>query len=223
MVQKDISFDFAACQNYIQELLSKTAVKFTLLQLKQLTTLVEMLNTWNAALNLTSIKDIKKIVLLHIIDSAVLVPKLRDLKNPIHSVADVGTGAGFPGLVLAILCPDLQFTLIDSVGKKISFVRQVTSTLQLSNVELINKRCENIEHEPFDCIVTRAFASLERMVNLCLHLLSTKGYFVAMKARLNEEELQDIPKDVVVKCIAVLQVPSLDAQRNAVILQRAEG
>lgn len=220
MVQKAVSFDFATCQSYLQDLLSQSAVNFTPQQLTQLTTLIEMLNTWNAALNLTSIKEVKQMVLLHIVDSAVLVPVLRNLSIPVHTIADVGTGAGFPGLVLAILCPDWQFTLIDSVGKKLSFVRQVVSKLQLNNVELINKRCEDIKHEPFDCIVSRAFAPLERMVNWCLPLLTTQGRFVAMKANLAAEEIQAIPRTVIIESIVELQVPSLEAKRQAVILQR---
>lgn len=221
MVQKAVPFDFAACQQQLQELLAQTAVSFTSQQLTQLTTLIEMLHTWNTALNLTSIKEVKQMVLLHVVDSAVLVPVLRDLSISVHSVADVGTGAGFPGLVLAILCPDLQLTLIDSVGKKLSFVRQVVSKLQLDNVELINKRCEDIKHKPFDCIVSRAFAPLERMVNWCLPLLTTQGRFVAMKANLATEEIQAIPRTVIIESIAELQVPTLDAKRQAVILQRA--
>ena len=108
MVARVAPFDFDACNQYLEELLTQTAVSYDAEQLNQLTTLIEMLNTWNGALNLTAIKDVRQMVLLHVVDSAVLVPVLRDLMQQgqnIKTVADVGTGAGFPGLVLAILCP----------------------------------------------------------------------------------------------------------------------
>lgn len=221
MANKVRPFDFESCQQYLKELLAQTSVSYSEEQLHVLTTLLEMLNTWNAALNLTAIKDVRQMALLHVVDSAVLVPVLRGLSISVNTVADVGTGAGFPGLVLAILCPDLRFTLIDSVGKKLSFVRQVVTKLQLANVELINKRCEEIEHEPFDCIVSRAFAPLERMVGWCLPLLSDDGRFVAMKANLEQDEIQAIPRAVTIESIVELQVPTLDAKRQAVILRRA--
>lgn len=225
MVAHIAPFDFDACHQYLEELLAQTSVSYDTEQLNQLTTLIEMLNTWNGALNLTAIKEVRQMVLLHVVDSAVLVPVLRDLMQQGHSfksVADVGTGAGFPGLVLAILCPDLHFTLIDSVGKKLSFVRQVVAKLKLSNVDLINKRCEEIKHEPFDCIVSRAFAPLERMVGWCLPLLASEGRFVAMKANLEADEIQAVPITVTIESVVELQVPTLDAKRQAVILRHAE-
>ena len=221
MVARIAPFDFDACHQYLEELLAQTAVSYDAEQLNQLTTLIEMLNTWNGALNLTAIKDVRQMVLLHVVDSAVLVPVLRDLMlqgQNIKTVADVGTGAGFPGLVLAILCPDLHF----SVGKKLSFVRQVVAKLKLSNVDLINKRCEEIKHEPFDCIVSRAFAPLERMVGWCLPLLASEGRFVAMKANLEADEIQAVPITVTIESVVELQVPTLDAKRQAVILRHAE-
>ena len=219
MANKVAPFSFAECQSYMQELFAQTSLNITDEQMNMLTTLVEMLNTWNAALNLTAIKEVKQMVQLHILDSAVVSPVVSSL-NEVKSVADVGTGAGFPGLVLAILHPELNFTLIDSVGKKLSFVRQVVAKLKLNNVELINKRCEEIDHEPFDCIVSRAFAPIERMVSWCLPLLKDDGRFVAMKANLEEDELNDIPNTVTIERIEELHVPKLDAKRQAVVLKK---
>ncbi len=227
-------FDFAACSTYMDSLLKQTHVTYSAEQLTALTTLIEQLHTWNGALNLTAIKDVKQMVLLHVVDSAVVSPVLKILPLTVHTVADVGTGAGFPGLVLAILHPEMHFTLIDSVGKKLSFVRQMVAKLHLQNVELINKRCEDISHEPFDCIVSRAFAPLERMVKWCLPLLKADGRFVAMKANLEEEELNDVKalsaitgsnadsavSAVTIDSIVPLQVPTLDATRQVVILKR---
>lgn len=227
--QKVAAFDADACRAYLAQLLAQTELEVSESELSQLTTLIEMLNTWNAALNLTAIKDVKQMVLLHVVDSAVLLPVLKEQLTYVGScgevpqVADVGTGAGFPGLVLAILAPNVHFTLIDSVGKKLSFVRQVVARLDLHNVELINKRCEEIEHEPFDAIVSRAFAPLERMVSWCLPLLKPDGRFVAMKANLEPGEIQAIPETVTIDVTVKLNVPTLDAMRQAVVLKRAEG
>lgn len=218
------SFDFDGMSAYMLSLLEQAKIQVSSEQLQKLTTIVEMLNHWNTALNLTAIKDPKQMVLLHIVDSAVLVPVLNDVveAHQVSNVADVGTGAGFPGLVLAIMRPDLQFTLIDSVGKKLSFVRQVVAKLQLQNVELINKRCEEITDHSFDCIVSRAFAPIERMVSWCLPLLGDSGRFIAMKANLEQDEIQAIPETVKIEHNIQLHVPTLDAVRCAVILKHAE-
>lgn len=227
MAKRPATFNRAECQSYLQSLLAQTKLTVNSEQLEALTTLIEMLNTWNAALNLTAIKDVKQMVLLHVVDSAVLWPVLAQQLNVVRGdevdaqVADVGTGAGFPGLVLAILAPQVHFTLIDSVGKKLSFVRQVVAKLGLRNVELINKRCEEIEHEPFDVIVSRAFAPLERMVDWCLPLLRPEGRFVAMKANLEPSEIEAVPATVTIEAMVKLDVPSLDAMRQAVVLKRA--
>lgn len=211
----------------IQTNLDKAGIEYSAEQLNSLATVIDMLKEWSKSLNLTAISSVHDLVILHIIDSAVIVPvvhaELLKLKpnGDNYIVADVGTGAGFPGLVLAIMLPHVKFTLIDSVGKKLSFVRMVVAKLGLKNVELINKRCESIKHEPFDVIVSRAFAPIERMVNWCLPLLSQDGRFVAMKANLSDDEMNAIPKSVEVEQIIKLNVPSLDAVRNAVILKKS--
>lgn len=202
----------------IKELLLKTEVSFDDEKVQKLAALVVLLCKWNKALNLTSIKDPDDMVVLHILDSAVISPLLTG-KN----IADVGTGAGFPGLVLAILNPDKHFTLIDSVAKKLSFVKSASVSLKLENVTLINDRCENINPEiPFDCIVSRAFAPLARMVDWCSHLLDDKGVFIAMKANLEDEEIKELPLFVKIKKIEELKVPTLNAERKAVFIEKAE-
>ena len=212
----------ALCLEDLTKLFAATDLKPSETQLQALSQLLVMLHKWNAALNLTAIKDLHEMTVLHVLDSAVLAPVLTAQLQSCggNKVADVGTGAGFPGLVLAILHPEINFTLIDSIAKKLSFVRQVVSALKLNNVELINKRCESIEHEPFDCIVSRAFAPLERMVNWCLPLLKEDGYFIAMKAHLEPEEIAAVPPTVTITNTIELSVPTLAAKRQAVLLQR---
>lgn len=220
MANKVAPFNFAETKSYLSSLFGQSTVHPTDEQLEKLTIILEMLNTWNAALNLTAIRDVKQMAVLHILDSAVAAPVVSSVEG-VKNVADVGTGAGFPGLVLAVLHPELNFTLIDSVGKKLSFVRQVSARLKLTNVEMINKRCEEIEHEPFDCIVSRAFAPIERMVSWCLPLLKEDGRFVAMKANLEQDELEAIPDTVMIERIEELHVPECDAKRQAVVLKHA--
>ncbi len=181
----------------------------------RLLSLTALLMKWNQSLNLTAIRKESEILRLHIMDSASISPYLIG-----DSIADVGTGAGFPGLVLAALNPERNFTLIDSVSKKLSFVRMAMVELGLKNVILINDRCEKIQNLQFDCIVSRAFAPLERMVSWCLHLLKEDGTFIAMKAKLDKSELNEIPTAVKLLKVETLCVPGVDAQRRAVFLTR---
>ncbi len=193
---------------------SECTVSFDEEKAQKLTELVMLLCKWNQALNLTAIRDPMEMVVLHILDSMSIEPYIFG-KN----VADVGTGPGFPGIVLAILHPEIHFTLIDSVAKKISFVKNAVNTLKLQNVTAVNGRCENLSiDEPFECIVSRAFAPLERIVTWCRGLLARQGRFVAMKGNLSDDERKDLPADAVIEKIAELKVPGLDAKRQAVIV-----
>jgi len=202
--------------NQIRNLMSKTDVECNDEQLEKLAELVVLLCKWNHALNLTAIREPDKIVVLHILDSAVISPLIKDKNN----IADVGTGAGFPGLVLAILNPDKKFTLIDSVAKKLSFVRTAMTTLGLNNVNIINDRCENIVLEDkFECILSRAFAPLCKIVEWCENLISQSGVFICMKANLEDNELNDLPKNAQIESIIDLKVPSLEASRKAVTVK----
>ncbi len=207
----------AELSSYLSRLFGKTALKISASDLKAFTDLIVLLKQWNQSLNLTAIKDPLEMAKLHILDSAVASPLLGDARM----IADVGTGAGFPGLVLAKLNPDKEFTLIDSVGKKLSFVRAAAVKLGLENVKIIHARVEDLKAEPgFEVIISRAFAPLGRMVDWCLPLLSENGRFIALKAHLYEDETADIPPTVKIDRIESLQVPELEAERKAVVLSR---
>ena len=207
-------FDSGYCETRLQELFEPNGARVSPEQLGQLVSLVKLLTDWNTTLNLTAIRDLDDILVLHIMDSAVISPLLRG-----ENIADVGTGAGFPGLVLAILEPGRRFTLIDSVAKKLSFVRTAMVELRIMNVSIVNGRCENLRPEPlFDTVVSRAFAPLDRFVSLCTRLIAPAGLFIAMKANLDESELKDIPKSVKIESIISLKVPGLSAKRQAVLL-----
>lgn len=201
----------------IKNLMKKTEIECSEEQYDKLATLVELLAKWNNALNLTAIREIDKMVVLHILDSAVVSPLISDKGK---NIADVGTGAGFPGLVLAILNPQKHFTLIDSVAKKLSFVRTAMVSLGLKNVTIINDRCENIKVEhKFDCILSRAFAPLCKIIEWCENLIDDNGLFVAMKANLEEGELNELPENAEILENIPLSVPGLDAKRQAVVMR----
>ncbi|MCR5536493.1 MAG: 16S rRNA (guanine(527)-N(7))-methyltransferase RsmG [Succinivibrio sp.] len=201
----------------LSNLFSQTKLNYNEEQIAKLVKLAELLIKWNKKLNLTAITDPMDILILHVMDSAVVSPYVSGQR-----IADLGTGQGFPGLVLAILNEDKRFTLIDSVAKKLAFVRNAIVALEIKNVSIINDRCENIKPaEKFDCIVSRAFAPLDRMLKWSLPLIAENGYFLAMKGDIKEDELKAIPNSVMIKDIVDIKVPNLEAQRKIVILKQA--
>lgn len=212
-------------QEDLRALFAKSTVTADDAAVAKLAQLLVLLQQWNRAVNLTAVKDLHDMAVLHILDSAVISPLIGSLRCkdgavPVN-IADVGTGAGFPGLVLAVLNPDKQFTLIDSVGKKLAFVRAAATALKLANVRIVQGRVEELHFDTgFDLIVSRAFAPLERMVRWCLPLLSERGLFVAMKSHLEDEEVRAVPSEVHIERIEPLSVPTLQALRQAVVLSR---
>ncbi len=185
-------------------------------QIAQLVQYVELLDKWNSAYNLTSVRDPAEMLVKHIMDSVVVAPFLRGSR-----IIDVGTGPGLPGIPLAICRPDLQFTLLDSLGKRIRFLNQVKLQLGLGNVTPLQSRVE--DHQPaegYQQIISRAFASMSDMVHWCQHLPAADGQFLAMKGALVQEEIAALPDFVKVVGNETLQVPSLVGQRYLVILEK---
>lgn len=203
----------------IRELMSRAtlSVKPSEKQIDKMAKLVELLIRWNSALNLTAIKDPLDVVRLHIVDSACIEPYIKG-----KFVADIGTGAGFPGLVLAILHPEMEFTLIDSIAKKISFVRTAVATLEIKNVTPVVQRVENFKQQiKFNCITCRAFAQLDKIVFLCRHILGKDGIIVAMKANVSDDEINSVHGSVEMQVVD-LNVPGINAKRSAVIIKNAD-
>lgn len=173
--------------SFIEEL-KKIGIYVTKDQLEKLDIYYNMLYEWNKKINLTSITEKKEVYLKHFYDSITLV-KIIDLNN-IDSLCDVGTGAGFPGIVLKIIFPNLKVTLIDSLNKRILFLNEVISKLELKGIETIHARMEDYSKknkEKFDCIVTRAVANLSLILEISIVSLKVKGSFIAMKANCDEE------------------------------------
>lgn len=174
-----------------------------------------LLARWNAAYNLSAVRDPAQMVTRHLLDSLATLPYLRGT-----SLADLGSGAGLPGLPLAIARPELAVSLVDSNGKKARFLRAAVRELGLTKVEVIEERVERLEGQ-FDCITARAFASLADMLALGGHLLAPDGRWLALKGRRPDGELAVLPEGFALDAVIPLVVPGLDAARHLVIISRS--
>ena len=200
----------------LNELVAKTELKLSEKQLDQLVQYVLLLDKWNSAYNLTSVRDPAEMLVKHIMDSLVVAPHLHG-----NNIIDVGTGPGLPGIPLAICCPEKNFTLLDSLGKRIRFLNQVKLQLGLTNVTPLQSRVEAHHTDlGYDTGLSRAFASLGDMISWCRHLPATNGQFLAMKGALAQEEIAALPDFVKVVGNIELQVPALIGQRYLLILEK---
>lgn len=185
-------------------------------QAVQLLAYMALLNKWNKAYNLTAVRDPKEMVSRHLLDSLSILP----LVGSGHWL-DVGSGGGMPGVILAVMLPDNQFTLLDSNGKKTRFLTQVKLELKLDNMQVVNSRVEAFSPgQPFDGIVSRAFSSLADFTELTRHLSKPDTQWLAMKGLYPEQELQALAEDFQVQRSVELSVPGSDASRHLLILQR---
>ena len=177
-----------------------------------LLTLVDELEQGNAQFNLTAIRDRPGMLRKHVLDSLSLQPYLRG-----ERLADVGTGAGFPGLPLAIVNPRHRFTLVEATGKKARFVEQTAQRLRVDNVQVVHARAENYRpFELFDTVVARALSSLADFAAYAGHLCAPDGRLLAMKGKRPDEEISDLPKSFRVLAVHRLKVPGLDDERHLV-------
>ena len=191
-------------------------VDYTSLQRDQLLAYLELLISWNKAYNLTAIRDPAQMIALHLLDSLTVLPHVTG-----EHLIDVGTGAGLPGIPLAIMYPDKQFTLLDSNGKKTRFLFQVRCHLGLANATEIQSRVE--QHQPrecYDAVLSRAFTSIADMVDKCHHLLAAQGVFLAMKGKFPQSELSEVAKDYKVETSHTLQVPGVEGERHLIVIGR---
>lgn len=195
----------------LNQLLVKTDIDLTEKQKQQLVDYVGLLAKWNKAYNLTSVRDPQQMLIRHIMDSIVVSGQLNGTK-----FIDVGTGPGLPGVPLAIVRPDSHFVLLDSLGKRIRFLKQVQHELGLTNIEPVQSRVEEYRIENgFDGVISRAFASLNDMLGWCHHLPSSEGRFYALKGVIRDDEMV-LPEGFVIESITELEVPELDEQRHLV-------
>ena len=200
----------------LKELLEQAQLTLSESQIDQQLALVGLLDKWNKAYNLTSVRNPKDMLTRHIMDSLAVRQYLQGQR-----FIDVGTGPGLPGLPLAIAEPDKEFVLLDSLGKRIRFIRQVCHELKLTNVTPVQARVEYYQDEKkFDGVISRAFASLNDMLSWCEHLPSDKGRFYALKGLYPQEELDELSANYKTESIEQINVPGIDASRHIVIISK---
>lgn len=171
-----------------------------------------LLHRWNATYNLSAVRDPLEMVTRHLLDSLAVVPYVRGA-----TLADLGTGAGLPGIPLAIVAPERAVTLVDSNGKKTRFLRAAVRELRLANVSVAEVRVEAVQGR-FDCITARAFATLADMLAWGGHLLAPGGRWLALKGRHPQDEIDALPPGFSVEAVVPLVVPGLEAERHVVII-----
>jgi 16S rRNA (guanine527-N7)-methyltransferase len=182
----------------------------------QLLKFLRLLERWNQVFNLTAIRDINEMIPLHLLDSLVVAPFLHG-----NRIIDVGTGAGLPGIPLALIHPEKEFFLLDSNGKKTRFLNQAKVELGIKNMEVVHARCEDFTATPaFDSIVSRAFSSIPVMLAKTQHLAAPDGQFIAMKGIYPGQEIEQIPDGFRVLKTQQLTIKGLTAQRHVVCIQR---
>jgi 16S rRNA (guanine527-N7)-methyltransferase len=172
---------------------------------------IALLDKWNQAYNLTAVRDPGEMVTRHLLDSLAVAPHLTGQR-----IIDVGTGAGLPGIPLAILFPERQFVLLDSNGKKTRFLVQAKASLGLDNVTVIHSRVEEYRpEEPFDTVIARAFAALTDILSLCRHLVAKEGAVLAMKG--DASEAGSVPEGFRLAGLIALNVPGLAHEKRHLI------
>jgi 16S rRNA (guanine527-N7)-methyltransferase len=201
----------------LSTLINNTDLKVSEQQIDLLIQYVELLNKWNKAYNLTSVRDPSEMLIKHIMDS-LMVGEVLNGKNFI----DVGTGPGLPGIPLAILFPERNFVLLDSLGKRITFLRQVVFQLKLSNVTPVKTRVEEYQGElVFDGVLSRAFSSLNDMVSWCQHLITAeRGQFFALKGQYPQDEIAQLPENIILVDSHKIKVPELVGERHVLVLKK---
>ena len=180
----------------------------------QLMTYLNLVEKWNRVYNLTAIRERDEMIKLHLLDSLSIL-------NHVHvkNILDVGSGAGFPGIVLAITKPELKVTVMDSVNKKTIFMQQVKSELALTNLDVVNSRVEDYQPTTlFEAVISRAFSNLKNMMSLTQHTLQKEGVWLAMKSKDVKQEVEAFEKNQYT--LIPLEVPFINAERYLVILKK---
>lgn len=202
-------------------------------QLHQFYQYYELLMEWNKVMNLTAITEWNEVVTKHFIDSLSLVKAIPDLQTKEWHILDVGTGAGFPGIPLKIAFPQLKITLLDSLNKRVNFLKEVIGQLGLNRIEALHGRAEDYgrvkgHREQYDCCVSRAVANLSTLSEYCMPYVKIGGTFISYKSGTIDEELKGAKGAVKllggrIENVITFQLPRTDMERSLVIIQKTEG
>jgi 16S rRNA (guanine527-N7)-methyltransferase len=190
-------------------------------QVRQLLDYRQLIAKWIKVYNLTAVRDEQEMLTHHLLDCLAVVEPLRRQHGGVGRLLDVGSGAGLPGVVLAIAFPQLRVDCVDTVAKKAAFVQQAAGSLGLPNLRGIHARVETLA-EPYDVISSRAFASLADFVSLTRQAIAPAGIWLAMKGKHPQPEIEALSDDVEVFHVEQLRVPGLDAERCVVWMRQAE-
>ncbi|MBQ8131280.1 MAG: 16S rRNA (guanine(527)-N(7))-methyltransferase RsmG [Bacilli bacterium] len=204
---------------FIEEL-KKIGITPTVDQLNKLEKFYELLIDWNEKINLTRITSKEDVYLKHFYDS-LTITKVVDLSK-VNTLCDIGTGAGFPGVVLKIMYPNLKITLVDALQKRVNYLNEIIKDLELDNIEAIHVRGEDLK-EKYDIVTSRAVANIEKLVTYTMHLVGKDGIMVAMKGNIEEELTKEVQqkleKKYVIKEINKFLLPIEDSNRSLVVIQ----
>ena len=196
--------------------LNQLEIPFSQDHINQLLKFIDLLVKWNKVYNLTAVRKPEDMVSVHLLDSLSVLPYL----DKFDRLLDIGSGAGLPGIPLAIFCPEQQFVLLDSNVKKTRFIQQAVIDLKLKNVEVAHDRVEKYHSDvPFDCITTRAFATIAETIKMAEHLLVEQARILFMKSNTAESELSELNSNFSYQ-IKELSVPGIEAKRSLVVLSR---
>ena len=177
---------------------------------------IDLLAKWNRTYNLTGVRDKQRMIHAHVLDSLAVLPYIQG-----NRCLDAGTGAGLPGFILALAQPDVEWTLLDSNGKKVRFLRQLLFEMKTGNVEIVHSRAENfLSSVTYSSIISRAFGSLSAYYGAVEHLLQPGARLLAMKGRPPDTELQEVAGWVKSITVEELHVPGISTHRSLVILER---
>jgi len=215
--QETPQFDSNALKNQLSEGISYLKLDIDPAKQDKLLKFLELLVKWNQSYNLSGIKDPQAMLRLHLLDSLSILPYINGKK-----ILDVGTGAGLPGLLLAICLPESRFSLLDSNGKKMRFVYQSAANLKLENVDIVQQRVESYQsQEAFDIVLSRAFSTLKQFIEHSQHLLAAEGRLLAMKGQYPGQEIAEIPTDFQLLAVHELSLPGDPATRHLLELGRS--
>ena len=208
----------ADLEERLEQELPSVGVTPTKEQVVALARFLRLLDKWNKAFNLTAVRDPHEMIGRHVLDSMSALPYLNGI-----SILDVGTGAGLPGIPLALVDPRRQFSLLDSAAKKVRFVRHAVGELVIGNVSVVHERVEDFAPaDSFDTVLCRAFTSVGNFIRRCGHLAGVGGRLVAMTGRFPEQEITGLPAGWEATEVAAIDIPGLAGERHIVVLQRRE-